>query len=172
MARDHRHSVSRRMAIYLQASFYERQQQRDGSIPCAYCWTPLDPSNRCLDHINNNPDDNRPENVVAACLDCNKALGRHNQRGRDLLDFRLEDLGIDPAVSRAGVERIRATPLRFRDDPEVVAVAVAWFGDRIMYERHVAAEYRRAHGGLLAPRHAHHARAARHNVDVDQEVPF
>lgn len=160
-------SASRRMAIYLQAAFYERQQRPNGAIHCAYCDEEILPDTRCLDHVDNDPDNNAADNVLAACRDCNTAVGRHFPRGYEILNYRLRALGVDPKESERRVKKILRTPLRDRADPFVVSIAEAWFGERLEYQRRIAAERRDRNP---APR----SRSARATAPdfMDEEVPF
>jgi len=148
------------MAIYLQAAIYYRQMQPDGSIPCAYCWIGIDAETRSIDHVDNDPNNNEPDNLVAACRDCNTLLGRHTSRGRELLAYRLRSLGVDARASAKGVQRILSTPLFDRRSTGVVALAEIWFGDRLQYQREIAAA--RRNKGEERPR----------AIDYDEEVPF
>lgn len=45
--------------------------QRDGGFTCWYCKTPLFLFKHIFEHLNNNRDDNRIENLVLACQSCN-----------------------------------------------------------------------------------------------------
>jgi len=43
--------------------------------PCYWCGAPLAWSSATADHLNEDKADNRPENIVVACNDCNRARG-------------------------------------------------------------------------------------------------
>ena len=45
--------------------------QRDGGLFCHYCHKELDLDTVKLEHLNDNPTDNRPENIVPSCQSCN-----------------------------------------------------------------------------------------------------
>lgn len=180
------HSASRDMALYLQATFYERQQRPDGHVYCAYCWKRLrfpkgsgkqrdkgpNKGSQCLDHINNDPRNLDEDNVVAACRACNTAVGIHDERGQQLLLERLEQEGVDPGKSAAQLQRILSEPLRAhagplaKKDPRVVAMASKLFGDRIQFERD-GASIRRARRKSSGPKSPRRSRATR-----QESIPF
>ena len=174
MGKDHRHSASRRIAIYLYASFLARQLDDYGDVRCAYCDGILTYDNRALDHYDNDPDNTTAGNVVACCQACNKAAGRHTKRAHEILDFHLEELGIDGGVAADRVARILATPLPERHAQETEYIAHAWFGDRLEYERHGAAIRAARKGGKPAGPRSHIARERKRRapVDLDDVIPF
>jgi len=45
--------------------------ERDGGYCCFYCKYPLSIETQVYDHLNSNPKDNRPENIVLSCQSCN-----------------------------------------------------------------------------------------------------
>jgi len=55
--------------------FFPELRKRDGDV-CFYCEMPFTPEifglGRNFDHLNNNPDDNRIQNLVLAHFDCNQ----------------------------------------------------------------------------------------------------
>ncbi len=45
--------------------------ERDGGFFCFYCMKPLSIETQVYEHLNSNPQDNRPENLVLSCQSCN-----------------------------------------------------------------------------------------------------
>lgn len=45
--------------------------ERDGGHYCFYCKFPLSIETQVYEHLNSNPQDNRPENLVLSCQSCN-----------------------------------------------------------------------------------------------------
>jgi len=45
--------------------------ERDGGHFCFYCKKPLSIETQVYEHLNSNPQDNRPENLVLSCQSCN-----------------------------------------------------------------------------------------------------
>lgn len=158
---------SRWIAIYFYAAILVRQQEPDGEIRCGYCRIPLAVrdefagvprlewddyleqevevwdlvrAGRNLDHADGNDRNNREDNLLASCFACNIAIGRHDKRGKERLAERLAELGIREYDAERRVNKILRTPLPDRRSDSVVALAMEWFGDRIQYQRDIAAK--------------------------------
>lgn len=60
--------------------------------PCYWCRTPLSWDDAVIDHLNENRSDNRPENLVVSCNDCNRARGSMLPFFRTLQPERFDEL--------------------------------------------------------------------------------
>ncbi len=132
-------SISRNIGIYTYTQFLVRQALPDGRIICVYCGEELTVKTRTLDHVNNDPTDNRPENLVAACGTCNHEAGSHDDEGWTRLAERVQQCGLDPLEMRARLEEVIRLPLPEKSDERVQVLAWGWFRDRIIYQRKIAA---------------------------------
>lgn len=133
-----RRDVVRQIGIFTYCRYLARQWVRDLGPCCAYCGQQLTRETRTLDHVNNVAKDNRADNLVAACADCNAAAGTHDQRGWERLAERVRELGADPEGLPDRVRAILDSPLPERDDTNVQAIAWGWFADRIEKQRELA----------------------------------
>lgn len=157
-----RRDVVRQIGIFTYVRYLVRQDVPGLGPCCAYCGAVLTKDGRTLDHVNNVARDNRPDNLVAACSDCNAAAGAHDERGWERLAERVADLGAYPESLATRVRAILDTPLPERADERVQALAWEWFGDRIQLQRDLARARRAKASG----------RDDGENIDDGEEVPF
>jgi hypothetical protein len=62
------------------------------TVSCHWCGKPLTWERVCVDHLNEVKDDNRPDNLVAACNPCNRARGAMKPFISKLSDSKMSEL--------------------------------------------------------------------------------
>lgn len=132
-----RHGSSRSLHPVKQCSVYVR-----GMLHCAWCWSEfLERSCATIDHLDGDPTNNAPENLVPACWRCNRAREDDWTRGEPWtpaaaralawsFDLYLERHDVEPEMAYARVEAQRWLPL---PRAEGRTLALLWHPTRMAY---------------------------------------
>lgn len=133
---------SRKLALYAQAQLLARQADHRAIVACGYCWQELPPGSEYqYDHTTGEDDD--LESILVTCPACNAAAGRHDRRGMEILADHLRDMGHeDPAENIRTAAAIVRRELDLRNSERVVYIAEKYLGERIQYQRVIAAKRR------------------------------
>ena len=131
---------SREISPYLYSAYLARQMDDSGTVRCAYCTREIEPHDRTLDHVEGGKGGyDSGDLVVASCSECNGAAGNHSDRAHEILAAHLRGLDVEPHEAARRVKKILRMPLPDRNDPDVLRIAEEHFGERLVYQRRIAA---------------------------------
>ena len=70
--------MEKHLTQYLKTKYFPLLIKRDGGFICGYCKEGLETNKHVFEHLNDNREDNRIENIVLACNSCNNKKPHDN----------------------------------------------------------------------------------------------